>query len=123
MARVYSQDLRCKVIEAMERGLSINKARDLFGLARSTVQRWKRQYMSTGSLAVKERKSPPRKPIIEDLDKFRKFVSENPDRTQAQMAEEWGGIAPRTISSTLKRAGLTYKKNLWIQTKGSQKKK
>ena len=117
MAAAYSLDLRCKVIEALDRGMSVHKLVVLFSLARSTVQRWKAQHKATGSLKPKKRVSPLRKPIITDLQEFREFVEKNPDRTQTEMAEEWGGIAPRTISSTLRRAGFTYKKNLWIQAK------
>lgn len=114
MAVAYSLDLRIRVIEALERGMSVYKAVVLFSVARSTVQRWKAEYRSTGSIKPKKRSSY-KKPIITDLKEFSEFVKKNPDRTQAQMAEAWGGIAPRTISSTLKRAKITYKKNLWVQ--------
>jgi len=119
MAAAYSIDLRKKVMEAINRGISIYRLSRIFSISERTLFKWKKQYLETGSIEPKKRKTPPVKPIIEDLDKFRNFVEKAPDRTGAQMAEDWGNISPRTISSTLKRAGFTYKKNLWIQAKKS----
>ncbi len=51
-----------------------------------------------------------RKAKIQDLNKFKSFVEEKPDRTQGEMAEEWGGVSKTTIGRGLKRIDFTYKK-------------
>jgi putative transposase len=52
MTRPYSQDLRERVVAAVERqGFSRNQAAARFGVAVSTAVHWVRRYRSTGSLA------------------------------------------------------------------------
>jgi transposase len=105
-----------KIMDALSNGMSIRGVSKIFKIGRNTIHSWKNRLRASGSLQA-DKPSSGKKPIVEDLEKFTKFVSENPDRTQKEMAELWGGIAPRTISSTLKRAKITYKKKLWVQTK------
>ena len=116
MSTPYSLDLRMKVIHAIHKEYPILRISKMFGISRNTVYNWKKSYEKTG--AVKPKKpGNGKRPIIEDLKKFRDFVLQKPDRTQAEMAEDWGNISPRAISDTLKRAGITYKKNFWVPTK------
>jgi arginine repressor len=55
---------------------------------------------------------------ITDWPKFREFVKEHGDKTQAEMAELWGDISERTISRALKQIGFTRKKNVWLLPAG-----
>jgi transposase len=121
MPAYYSEDLRTKVIEAINKKIPILRISKTFGIARNTVYNWKKLQTESGSIQRKKTK-PGRQPIITDLEKFKAFIKEKPDRTQQEIAEEWGGVSPRTICTVMKRAGLTYKKKLWIPTKKSRKK-
>lgn len=110
-------DLRTKVIEAINNGKPVYSLSKIFSISLKTLYRWKSKYKKTGSVAPANNKKSGVKTIIQDLDQFANFVKEKPDRTQAEMAKIWGGVSARTISSALKKAGFTYKKNFWIQTK------
>jgi transposase len=46
--RPLSQDLRQRVIQAVEEGLGTRDAAELFGVCRSSVQRWMRRVRRTG---------------------------------------------------------------------------
>jgi transposase len=51
MARPYSLDLRERVVEAIEGGLSRREAADVFGVSPSTAVKWMRRHHDTGSVA------------------------------------------------------------------------
>lgn len=115
MPRKYSMDLRIKAIEAMERGLPLLRVCKTFGVGRTTLYGWRRKWRKTSSVEDKQIKRPPG--AVRDIEKFEEFVRSKPDRTTAEMANEWGNISSTTIRKTLKRLGFTYKKNFWIQRK------
>ena len=52
MAAPYSMDLRQRVIEAVEGGLSCNQAAARFDVAISTAIGWVNRYRETGSVAA-----------------------------------------------------------------------
>jgi len=121
MSWSYSEDLRVKVINALQRKVPILKISKVFGIARNTVYNWKNLFIETGSITPRKTETEKRF-LIKDLDKFKKFLEDNPDKTQKEMAEEWGGVSPRTIGATIKRVGYTYKKKLLATNKETQKK-
>ncbi len=53
MARPYSEDLRERVVAAVERGISRNATAKLFGLSPSCVVKWMQRKKATGSIAAK----------------------------------------------------------------------
>jgi putative transposase len=53
MARPYSMDLRGRVVNAVDGGLSRRRAACLFGVSISTVIEWVRAWRETGSFAAK----------------------------------------------------------------------
>jgi putative transposase len=53
MAKPYSEDLRVRVVTAVEGGLSRRQAAALFNLGISTVVHWVRRFRATGSVAAK----------------------------------------------------------------------
>src|SRR5512135_2834509 len=53
MAKPYSEDLRERVVAAVEGGLSRRRAAGLFALGISTVVHWVRRFRETGSVAAK----------------------------------------------------------------------
>ena len=59
--RAYSQDLRRKVLEAVERGMSKAQAAHLFGVSLSSVKRYARMARRGSSLTPKKGSGRPPK--------------------------------------------------------------
>ena len=112
MAKPYSDDLRQKVIEAIELdGLKKSEARQLFNISRNTINLWFQRKAETGDVKVKPRQASGKNGKITDWEKFRAFVKAHGDKTQAEMAQLWeGAISQRTISRVLQKIGHTRKK-------------
>jgi len=113
MAKAYSNDLRQKVIAAIELdGLKKSEASQLFNISRNTIDLWFRRRAETGNLQAKPTSIPGQRQKITDWSKFRAFAQEHGDQTQEEMAQLWGNISDRTISRALKQIGFTRKKKL-----------
>ena len=61
--KAYSEDLRRKVVEALERGLNKIQAARLFGVSLSSVKRYAR--LAREGLPLKPGKAPGRRPKID----------------------------------------------------------
>ena len=119
MAKAYSYDLRQKVIQAIELdGLKKSEASELFNISRNTINLWFQRKEETGDLKEKPRQGGIKTGKITDWENFREFVSQNGDKTQAEMAQLWEGeISARTISRALQKIGFTRKKKLMATRK------
>jgi transposase len=119
MAKAYSYDLRQKVIQAIELdGLKKSEASELCNISRNTINLWFQLKEETGDLKEKPRQGGIKTGKITDWDNFRLFVSQNSDKTQAEMAQLWEGeISARTISRALQKIGFTRKKKLMATKK------
>jgi transposase len=119
MAKAYSYDLRQKVIQAIELdGLKKSEASELFNISRNTINLWFQLKEETGDLKEKARQDGIKTGKITDWENFRLFVSQNGDKTQAEMAQLWEGeISARTISRALQKIGFTRKKKLMATKK------
>jgi transposase len=114
MGRAYSQDLRDRVIEAVEAGQSCNAAAKRFGLSISCAVKWLQRYRLEGSRTAK--KMGGYRPFA--LAAHRVFVlrrmSQKPDLTITALTEE---LAARGIKVSrfavwhfLKNERLSFKK-------------
>lgn len=111
MGAAYSYDLRMKAIEAVKRGEQKSHVSRLLKISRNTLDLWIKREKETGSVRATER-SPRGARKIKDQARFQEFVRENCDKTQGQMAELWGDdVTQQNISHTLKKLGITRKKN------------
>ena len=54
MARPYSQDLRMRVVEAVEGGASRREVAELYGISPSVVVIWMQRWAETGSIEAKQ---------------------------------------------------------------------
>src|SRR5918997_4623339 len=61
--KAYSEDLRRKVVEALERGLNKSQAARLFGVSLSSVKRYAR--LAREGLPLRPGKAPSRRPKID----------------------------------------------------------
>jgi transposase len=57
--KAYSEDLRLRVITAVDGGMSRSEAARVFGVGRATVERYLALRRETGSLAPRPRHGPP----------------------------------------------------------------
>ena len=114
MANPYSYDLRQKVIQAIELdGMKKSEAAQVFGISRNTIDLWLKRRIETGDYQAKPKQPPGNGHKITDWEKFRAFVAQDGNKTQAEMAELWSGqISARTISRALRHIGFTRKKRL-----------
>jgi len=112
MAKAYSYDFRCKVVEAIELdGRKKYEVAEFFNISRNTINLWLQLKAETGDLHERPRNPPSPSRKLTDLDEFREFVRAHGDKTQPQMAELWkDDISARTISRGLKKIGFTRKK-------------
>jgi transposase len=123
MPKPHSDDLRRKVIEAIElNGMKRCEASECFGISRNTINLWFRLREETGDIKPRQRKVVNYKTKITDWEKFQAFVLANADKTQAEMAQLWeGAISERTMGRGLKRIGFTRKKKLMATEKEMSK--
>ncbi len=55
----YSEDLRTRILAAVDDGMAKSQAARVFGVSRSTIKLYARQRRETGDLAPKRRPAPP----------------------------------------------------------------
>jgi transposase len=113
--KAYSEDLRRKVVEARERGLSKGEVARLFGVSLSSVKRFFR--MAREGLPLKPGKAPGKRPKIDEHG--RRLLEDNLEKRPAaslserrQFLERVIGVkvSESTVSRLLKRLGWSRKK-------------
>ena len=116
MAQYLSEDLRVRVIRAIEGGMSRNAAARRFGVSIASAVRWMAAYLSTGRTTPKPRGGDRRSGRIEaQADLLLAAVEATPDITLAELrekliAERSETFAISTIHGFFRRRGITYKK-------------
>lgn len=112
MAKPYSDDLRSKVIKAIELdGMKRCEASECFGISRNTIHQWFKLRDETGDIKPRVRKRDDYGQKIRNWEEFRAFALKHYDKTQEEMAELWeGNISPRTIGRALEKIEFTRKK-------------
>ena len=117
MGRTLSEDLRSRVVGAVEGGLSRRAAAERFGVGVATAIRWVRVFHATGATRAKPKGGDQRSQRIEA---FRAVilgaVEAKVDITLVELAEmlrcEHGArFAPSTVWRFLDRHAMTLKKN------------
>ena len=116
MAKYLSEDLRIRVIRAVDGGMSRNAAARRFGVSIASAVRWMAAYLETGQTAPKPRGGDRRSGRIEaQSDLLMSAIDETPDLTLAELRqrliEERGEtFAVSTIHDFYRRHGVTFKK-------------
>ena len=117
MTRPLSNDLRERVIEAIEGGLSRRAASERFGVAVSSAIKWHRRWRETGSVRPLPQGGDKRSHRIEaHRDGILALVEDKPDITLAEIADYLAqnhglGVAQSTVWRFLHRHRMTFKKN------------
>jgi len=116
----YSEDLREKIVAAVERGVSKSETARLFDVSLSSVKRYATMVHRWNSLAP--RKRPGRTPKVDE--KASKLLNENmkehPAATiseRARFLESVTGerLSYSTVRRLLKRLGWSRKKDRWAR--------
>jgi transposase len=120
----YSEDLRKKIVEAVERGMPKIEAARTFGVGISSVKRYVATYREGRSLAPKKR--PGSKPKLDESARklLEANLKERPEATLPQRREFLRGVhgvevSDSTVSRVLKRMGWSRKKDRWVRARGT----
>jgi transposase len=122
--RSYSEDLRHKIVAAVERGMPKTQAARLFDVSLSSVKRYARMARQGDSLAPKKR--PGRAPKVDE--KVKKLLNQDmKERPAATIAERISflesitgeRLSYSTIWRLLKRLGWSRKKGAWVRQSGT----
>lgn len=117
MTRPLSDDLRRRVVGAVEGGMTRRGAAERFGVAASTAVKWVRQWRETGNVEPQPQGGDKRSRWIEaHRPALLALVDERPDMTLAEIAaylEQAHGlrVAQSTVWRFFERHGVTFKKN------------
>ena len=115
MARAYGLDLRQRVIEAIEGGMSTRTAARRYAIGESTAGSWHRRWRATGNVRP-GRQGNPGGSLLDAHEAFiLASVDEAVDITLAEIAERLARersvtVDPSTIWYFFRRRGITYKK-------------
>ena len=114
MPRPYSNDLRCKVLEAYQSGEgSVQEISSIFSVSTSFVNRLLKRYRETKSVAPKPHGGGHPPAFTEEhCDTLKAHLQDHPDATLEELRTVCGMVCSlETVSQTLKRLGITRKKN------------
>jgi transposase len=120
----YSQDLRLRVLAAVDRGMARVDVVRTFQISLATIKRYLKQRRETGDLS-------PRRPTGRPATKgpalaagLAAQLSALPDATLEEHCERWRmatgmGVSPATMSRAITRLGWTRKKRRWVPPSGT----
>lgn len=115
MTQPYSNDLRERVVAAVEGGETCRAVSERFGVSVSSVVKWSQRYRRTGSVAPD--RMGGRRPRV--LEPHRAFIIDSIERTphlslhrlKDMLAERGIVVSHNTVWKFLRREGLRFKKN------------
>ena len=118
--KAYSEDLRRKTVEAIEKGMGKSEVARTFGIGLSSVRRYVAMARQGRSLAPKRR--PGSRPKMDDGARrlLESDMEERPAATlpqRRQYLEKVAGVkvSESTVSRMLKRMGWSRKKDRWVR--------
>ena len=124
MPKPYSQDLRKRVVRAVEAGASCHEAAATFEIGVSSAIRWVAQFRQNGSLAAKPM-GGKRSPLDAHKDWLLKLIAAEPDLTLQEIRARLAGRGVMVSASSVwrfcDRHGLTFKKKSACGRAGAQR--
>jgi len=116
MAKPYSEDLRWRVVEAIDGGATIPDAAEQCGVSISSVVRFLKLHRDTGSVSAAKFGGYKEFVLARHEELVRKLVAEQPDITlaelSARLAEEKVTVGKSSISRFLHHLKLPFKKKV-----------
>ena len=117
MTRPLSNDIRERLVSAVDGGLSRRSAARRFGVAPSTAIKWVDQWRRTGDVGPRPRGGDQRSRRVEaHAEEILALIEEMPDITLGELADHLDEVhgltvAQSTVWRLLDRHGMTFKKN------------
>ena len=115
MGRPYSDDLRERVVAAMEGGGGCRSVGATFGVAPSTAGRWHLLYKQTQSVSPRPMGGDHRSKLTGEAAWLAARLAEAPGLTLTDLRGELAlrkiDVAYSTVRCTVRRLGLRFKKN------------
>ncbi len=116
MAKPYSQDLRDRVIGAVDSGISARAASRLFGISESTGIKWGARWRRTGSIGAKRMGGYKRSPLDSHVDLIVELITEQSDLTVEELRSALRERGIRTGHGSVRRFfdrhGISFKKTV-----------
>ena len=122
--KAYSEDLREKILEAVDRGMPKSEAARTFGVSRSSVKRYAAARREGRPLSPK--KHPGSKPKLDE--RARKLLEADTEERPAitlkdrcRFLEEMVGVSVSqpTLSRLLRKMGFSPKDGVWVRQRGT----
>jgi len=117
MAKPLSEDLRVRIVQAVDGGMSRRAAAERFGVSASSAVRFAKEWAESGSLAARPQGGDHRSHRIEaHRDFILSAIAAKPDLTLEEIAamlksERGVSFAPSSVWRFLDRHAITFKKN------------
>jgi transposase len=122
--KAYSEDLRKKILQAVDKGMPKSEAAKTFGVSRSSVKRYAAARRAGKALAPK--KHPGSKPKLDE--RARKLLEADVDERPAltlkdrrRFLEKMVGVSvsESTLSRLLRKMGFSPKDGAWVRQRGT----
>jgi transposase len=118
----YSEDLRKKIVEAVERGMPKIEAARTFGVGISSVKRYVAAARQGRSLTPKKRPGSKPKLDVSARKLLETNLEEHPEATLPQRREFLRrvcgvSVSDSTVSRMFKRMGWSRKKDRWVRAR------
>lgn len=116
MVKPYSQDLRERVMSAVDDGTSVRAAAPLFRVSVSYIYKALGRRRATGERTARRSGGAPKPKLAEHGEALRQRIAEHPDATLAELqtwlsAEREVKVSVGCLWNTLDRLGLPLKKS------------
>lgn len=115
MTRPYSNDLRERVIAAVEAGARCRAVAARFGVAVSSVVKWSQRYRRTGSVAPGKMGGHRRRVLEPHREFIVERINQEPHltlhRLKDALAARGVAVSHNAVWQFLRREGLSFKKN------------
>jgi transposase len=124
--KAYSEDLRERVVRAVDQGKSRKEIVNLFGVSLATLKRYLKQRRERGNLKPKAIPGrPARKRLQVQLD-LEAQLRACPDVSLERHCELWEQahgmrVSPKTMSRAISKLGWTRKKSRWQPANATSK--
>jgi transposase len=114
MGRPYSEDLRRRVVEGIESGMTYEEVADACGISISSVSRFLTRWRRSGSVSAKKFGGYKRHALEPYKDWIVRWVTAQPDLTlselETRLAERNVVVSQTAIFRYLRHLGFTFKK-------------
>jgi transposase len=114
--KAYPEELRSRIVQAVERGMPRAEVADLFAVSRQTVTRYVTRHRQGHGLTPGQSSGRPRAIGPEQAEALRAQVAAHADATLADHCTRWeraqgGRVSVATMSRTIRALAITVKKS------------